>query len=154
MRAWRLGRIQSELHRLDLGGIILYDPVNIRYATRLQQHAGVVHPQPDPLLLRSGRGQGCPSSTTRSRCISTGTWRPSARSDRLWASSTWWLPENIEARVRAWAQDIDSVMRAHGAGRRIAADRLDFEGANALQEMGYEIASGTRVTETRQGDQV
>ena len=33
MRAWRLGRIQSELHRLDLGGIILYDPVNIRYAT-------------------------------------------------------------------------------------------------------------------------
>lgn len=33
MRAWRLGRIQGELRRLDLGGIILYDPVNIRYAT-------------------------------------------------------------------------------------------------------------------------
>src|SRR5882724_11752962 len=33
LRAYRMGRLQAELKRRDYGGAILYDPVNIRYAT-------------------------------------------------------------------------------------------------------------------------
>ena len=33
MRAYRLERIRSELRRRDYAGVLLYDPVNIRYAT-------------------------------------------------------------------------------------------------------------------------
>ena len=33
LRAYRLGRIRAQLRRLDYGGIVLYDPINIRYAT-------------------------------------------------------------------------------------------------------------------------
>src|SRR5438046_2959607 len=33
MRKYRMGRLQAELKRRDYGGAILYDPVNIRYAT-------------------------------------------------------------------------------------------------------------------------
>jgi Xaa-Pro dipeptidase len=33
MRRYRLGRIRAELKRRDLAGALLYDPVNIRYAT-------------------------------------------------------------------------------------------------------------------------
>ena len=33
MRRYRLDRVRSQLRRSGLGGIILYDPMNIRYAT-------------------------------------------------------------------------------------------------------------------------
>src|SRR5262245_4101475 len=33
LRRERLARLQAELARADLGGALLYDPINIRYAT-------------------------------------------------------------------------------------------------------------------------
>ena len=42
MRRYRLGRVREALAARDLAGIILYDPLNIRYATDASNHAGVV----------------------------------------------------------------------------------------------------------------
>ena len=33
MRGYRLARFQAELRRLDYGAAVLFDPINIRYAT-------------------------------------------------------------------------------------------------------------------------
>ena len=33
IRAWRLARLRAELARRDYMGCLLYDPINIRYAT-------------------------------------------------------------------------------------------------------------------------
>ena len=33
MRAYRLGRVREQLRAHDLAGIVLFDPINIRYAT-------------------------------------------------------------------------------------------------------------------------
>ncbi|MFQ5784836.1 MAG: aminopeptidase P family N-terminal domain-containing protein, partial [Alphaproteobacteria bacterium] len=33
MRAYRLERVQNELKKRDYGAIVLFDPINIRYAT-------------------------------------------------------------------------------------------------------------------------
>ena len=33
LRAYRLGRLQAELRRRDYAAAVLYDPINIRYAT-------------------------------------------------------------------------------------------------------------------------
>ena len=33
MRGYRMGRFQAELKRLDYAGAVLFDPINIRYAT-------------------------------------------------------------------------------------------------------------------------
>ena len=32
MRAYRLARVQEQLKKRDLAGVILYDPINVRYA--------------------------------------------------------------------------------------------------------------------------
>ncbi len=146
MRAWRLARIQEQLRRLDLGGIILYDPVNIRYATGSSNMQLWFTHNPIRYCFVPVEGRAVLFDYEKSmhlyRHLETiGEIRPALGFIYMVAS------ENIETRVEAWARDIDSVMRDHDAGRRIAADRLDFEGANALQAMGYEIASGTRVTE-------
>ncbi|MBV9522857.1 MAG: aminopeptidase P family N-terminal domain-containing protein, partial [Alphaproteobacteria bacterium] len=33
LRQYRMARVQAELRRLDYGGAVLYDPINLRYAT-------------------------------------------------------------------------------------------------------------------------
>lgn len=146
MRAWRLGRIQEQLRRLDLGGIILYDPVNIRYATGTSNMQVWFTHNPIRYCFVPVEGKVVLFDYEKSMHLYThmetiGEIRPALGYIYMVAS------ENIDERVGAWARDIDSVMREHNSGKRIAADRLDFEGANALQAMGYDIASGTRVTE-------
>ena len=157
MRAYRLGRIQEQLRRLDLGGIILYDPVNIRYATGTSNMQVWFTHNPIRYCFVPAEGRAVlfdyqKSMHLYSHMESLSEIRPALGYIYMVAS------ENIEERVELWARDIDSVMREHHAGRRIAADRLDFEGANALQAMGYEIASGTRVTELarviKSGDEI
>ncbi len=146
MRAWRLGRIQEQLRRLDLGGIILYDPVNIRYATGTSNMQIWFTHNPIRYCFVPAEGKAVLFDYEKSMHLYThmetiGEIRPALGYIYMVAS------ENIEERVEIWARDIDSVMRERHSGKRIAADRLDFEGANALQAMGYDIASGTRVTE-------
>ena len=146
MRAYRLGRIQDQLKRLDLGGIILYDPINIRYATGSSNmqvwftHNPIrycwVPVEGVPVLFDYAKSMHLYSHLETIREV-----RPAIGYIYMTAS------ERLEQRVALWANDIDEVMQGDNAGKRIAADRLDFEGANALQEKGYEIHSGTRVTE-------
>ena len=33
MRQYRLGRVREQLKKLGYGGIVIFDPVNLRYAT-------------------------------------------------------------------------------------------------------------------------
>ena len=146
MRAWRLGRIQEQLRRLDVGGIVLYDPVNIRYATGSSNMQLWFTHNPIRYCWVPAEGKAVlfdyeKSMHLYSHLETVGEVRPAIGYIYMTAS------ERIEERVALWAADIDRVMRASHAGRRIAADRLDFEGANALQAMGYRLASGTRVTE-------
>ncbi len=146
MRAYRLGRLQEQLRRLDLGGVILYDPLNIRYATGSSNmqvwftHNPIrycwVPAEGTPVLFDYAKSMHLYGHLETIREV-----RPAIGYIYMTAS------ERLEQRVQLWASDIDEAMRSDGAGKRIAADRLDFEGANALQAMGYELHSGTRVTE-------
>ena len=146
MRAWRLGRIQEQLKRLHLGGIVLYDPVNIRYATGSSNMQLWFTHNPIRYCWVPAEGKAVLFDYDKSMHLyhhleTVAEVRPAIGYIYMTAS------ERIEERVAQWAADIDEVMRASHAGRQIAADRLDFEGANALQAMGYTLASGTRVTE-------
>ncbi len=58
MRKYRLERIRAELKRRGYAGALLYDPVNIRYATDFDQHAALGRAQPDAPLLRRHRRPG------------------------------------------------------------------------------------------------
>ena len=146
MRSWRLGRVQDQLRRLELGGVIFYDPVNIRYATgSSNMQIWFTH---NPLRYCWVPTQGLPVLFDYEKSMHLYDHLDTIREVRPAISFVYMTAsERIEERVVAWAGDIDEVMRADGAGKRIAADRLDFEGANALQAMGYEIHSGTRVSE-------
>ena len=127
MRAWRLGRIQEQLRRLDLGGIILYDPVNIRYATGTSNMQIWFTHNPIRYCFVPAEGKAVlfdyeKSMHLYSHMETIGEIRPAFGYIYMVAS------ENIEERVEIWARDIDSVMREHNSGKRIAADRPRLRG--------------------------
>ncbi len=146
MRAYRLGRIQEQLRRLDLGGIILYDPVNVRYATGSSNMQVWFMHNPIRYCFVPAEGRVILFDYEKTMHLYThletiGEIRPARGTIYMTAS------ERMDEHVSNWAREIDDAMQGTGAGKRIAADRLDFENANALQSMGYELHSGTRVTE-------
>ena len=146
MRAYRLDRMQDQLKRLDLGGIILYDPMNIRYATgSSNMQVWFTH---NPIRYCWVPAEGVPVLFDYAKSMHLYDHLETIREVRPAIGYIYMTAsERLEQRVQLWANDIDEVIQGDGAGKRIGADRLDFEGANALQAMGYEIHSGTRVTE-------
>jgi Xaa-Pro aminopeptidase len=49
---------------------------------------------------------------------------------------------NAGQAVQTWAAEIADLARGHGSGRRIAFDRLDPAGAQALAQQGFEAVDG------------
>ena len=147
MRAYRLGRIQAQLKRLDLAGIILYDPINQRYATgSSNMQVWFTH---NPLRYVWVPVEGIPVLFDYPKSMHLYSHLETIREVRPAVGFIYMgSDERIDEKAVLWAKGIDEVMRADsGKHRRIAADRLDMEGVRELTKLGWEINNGTRVTE-------
>jgi len=147
VRMYRLGRVQQELVKRDLAGIILFDQLNTRYAsdaTNMQIWCShnearylYVPAEGQPTLFDyGGKDILCKGLPT------IGEVRP--------AKSFFYMVAGPEYLTRAknWALDIDSVIRQHSAGnKRIAIDRIAPQGVIEMQQLGYEIFDGFDVME-------
>ena len=60
MRAYRLARVRAELRKRDYAGLLLYDPINLRYATGSRNMAVWALHNADALLLCPDRGADHP----------------------------------------------------------------------------------------------
>ncbi|MFZ0488397.1 MAG: Xaa-Pro peptidase family protein [Arenicellales bacterium] len=148
VRLYRLGRVRQALLERDLAGIILYDQLNTRYATDttnmqiwcLHNEARYVYvPTEGPVVLFDYGGKSY---------LCDGV--PTIDQTRVPVSFLYFLagPER-GTRARAWAQQMDSVIRETSAGhRRIAVDRIAPAGVQELERLGYEIADGFEVMES------
>jgi len=146
-RHWRLGRIREMMAQQDVAGLLLYDPVNIRYAFD-SSNMGVWtahNPIRYALILNGGPGimfefKGCehlndglPGIDELRRAIG---WMYLATGDRA------------EEFAGLWADEIDQLLREHGrANRRLAVDRVDPAGLQALATRGIEIVEAGEITE-------
>ena len=148
VRLYRLGRVRAALAERDLTGIILYDPVNVRYAVDAanmqvwcaHNEARYVYvPTEGPVsLFEFGGG---------SDLLVTGL--PTVDEVRPTIPFLYFLAGSKQMeQARAWADDLDSVIRERGGGnRRIAVDRIAPQGVIELQRLGYQIADGFEAME-------
>ncbi len=146
-RAYRLGRLRSELQRQDCAAALLYDPINIRYAfdSSNMQVWTAHNPLRYALVFADGPGimfefKGCEHLNHGLPGI-----------DEL-RTATGWMFMGVGAQadtfLNRWADEIDDLMREHGgSNRRIACDKLDGPGLFALQSRGLEYVEGTEITE-------
>jgi len=147
MRKYRLARIRAELKRRDYAGVLLYDPVNIRYATdstnmqlwvahNATRHCFVATEGPVVLFDYFS----CEHLSDHSGVV-----------DEVRPAISWiylYGGELTDARVRRWAACIADLVGQHGGGnRRIAVDHLDAEGVAELARLGVTVGNGEAVME-------
>ncbi len=147
MRQYRLDRIRLRLKHHDCAGIILADPMNVRYATDC----------PNMQVW-------CAHNAVRYCFIATEgpvvlfDFHSSAHlSDKLdlvdeTRGGTAWLyfetgDRHIE-KAQKWAAELADLVKLHGGGNsRVAVDRVNPEGFEALKSHGLKIINGEMVME-------
>ena len=145
-RSYRLGRIREQLIRHDCAAILLYDPVNIRYALdsvnmsiwtmhNASRYALVFADGPVVLFEFHGAehvNDGLPLIDE-------------IREARSWLYLI--AGEHLDDRVEAWADEIADLITERGRNRRLAVDKLEHLGVAALEKRGVEIVEGQELTE-------
>ncbi|MEQ9350911.1 MAG: aminopeptidase P family N-terminal domain-containing protein, partial [Alphaproteobacteria bacterium] len=150
MRAYRLGRVQAELKRRGYAAAVLYDPINIRYATgtrnmsvwTLHNHVryAFVPAQGLPVLFEFGGTRFRPPAE---KIETVGE----IRAPQGW--TYYYNGEKKAERAIGWADEmLDLVRETCGGERRIAFDHLDPVGTHLMEDRGIEIMDGEAVMET------
>lgn len=146
-RRYRLARIRQGLLEHNCAAILLYDPVNIRYAFDCSnmQIWTAHNPIRYALIFAEGPGimfefKGCEHLNNGLEGVDE------VRNSIAWMFMT--SGERAPERIKAWSAEIHDLIQQHGAGnRRLAVDRLEPEGTHALQGHGLEIVEGGQITE-------
>ncbi len=147
-RHYRLGRFRAAMALHDLGALLLYDPINIRYAfdSSNMQVWTSHNPMRYGLILADGPAvmfefKGCEHLNTGLPGI-----------DELRLAKGWMFMshgDKAPAQLVDWADEIADLIREHtGGNRRLAADRLDIPGVKALEDRQITVIEGGEVTET------
>lgn len=147
MRRDRWQRLTAALATHDLGGLLMFDPLNIRYATDTtnMQIWAMHNPFRACLLCADGHMvlwdyRNAPFLATFNPLVA-----------ELRSGATFFYNSTGDAgaaAARAFAAQVDSVMRAHaGANRRLAVDKIMVHGLRALDAAGFVVLEGEAVTE-------
>lgn len=147
MRAYRLARFRAELAARDCMGAVLWDPLNIRYATGSRNMAvWTLHnaaryafvPVEGPVVLFDFHGCGHLSDGIET----IAEVRPAMAWYFFGAGS------RMAEKAGRWAAEIADLVRIHGGGnRRLALDHCDPPGAAALAAHGIAVVDGQEPAE-------
>ena len=141
VRRYRLARIQEELVRQDLAGIILYDQLNTRYATDgTNMQIWCAHNEARYVYVPAESGAIVFEYGGKS-LLSDGL--PGI--ERVAKPITFFYMvagQHVAERAKTWAVEMDAIIREH-----IAIDRLAPVGVQMMEELGYEVHDGFTVME-------
>lgn len=147
MRQHRLSRIVAGLHERDLAGVLLFDPLNIRYATDSSNmqlwnthnpfRACLVMADAH-MLIWDYHGIGFLSAHN-----------PLVREVRTGADFFYFdSGDRVSEKAREFVDDVDELLREHcGSNRRLGVDKIMIHGLRALDDIGIEVKDGEELME-------
>ena len=148
MRQYRLDRLCGELRKRDYGGIVMFDPLNIRYATdSSNMQLWITH---NPARACFVSADGYVILWDFFNCGHLSSYLPLIRETREGGADFFYFDQGdkVDEVAKSFAGQIDIEMRKHaGANRRVAVDRMEIAGVRAFDAIGLEIMSGQEVTE-------
>ena len=125
MRAYRLARLRDQLRAHDYAGMLLADPLNIRYATDTNNLGLWVMHSPSRYVFVATDGPVILFDFTSSRHNSEGI----ESIDEIRPATPWiyfLAGPRVEEKAELWAKEVADVVRTYGSGnRRLAVDRCD-----------------------------
>ncbi len=147
MRAYRLNRITGKLAERDYGGLLVFDPLNIRYATDStnMQLWNTHNPFRACLILADGY---MVLWDYKNAPFLSG-FNPLVREVRSGADLFYFdRGDKVDVAADAFANEVRALMAEHSPGNtRLAVDKIMLHGLRALETCGFEVKDGEEVTE-------
>ncbi|MGJ8558349.1 MAG: M24 family metallopeptidase [Sulfitobacter geojensis] len=146
-RAYRLDRMRDQMRRADVAALLLYDPINIRYAFDSSNMQIWTAHNPVRYALILADGPSILWDFAHCEHLSEGlSGLDEVRTSKCWMFLT--HGEKADEAVKPWSDEIAGLVKKQGGdNRRIAIDKLDGPGIFALQEQGLSYVEGTALTE-------
>jgi Xaa-Pro aminopeptidase len=146
MRRDRLDRLQAELQQRDLGGILLYDPINVRYATDCRNMQIWTMHNSARYCFVPAEGKAVIFDYVNCEHLSAdnesvGETRPGV----LWFFHN--AGDKRDSLIQSWADDLADVIGEKSHNRQIVVDRLDLDARQALEQRKVSVAFGQDVIE-------
>ena len=147
MRHYRLGRIVKMLAERDLAGVLVFDPLNIRYATDSTSMQLWNTHNPFRACLVTADGHMVLWDYKNSPFLADHN--PLVRETRSGASMFYFTngDKGGLAAEQFSHQILDLVAERVGGNRRLAVDKILLHGARALEARGFELHEGEEVME-------
>lgn len=150
LRTYRYGRVQRLLKENDCAAALLINPINVRYATDSRNMTVWLLHNMGRYCIVPAEGRAVLFEYANKNCLSNHV--PSAAIAEVrpvTIHSFFDAAEHAEPTSHRWAAEIrDVVERLMGAGpHRLAIDRADLRGVDALRDQGFELVEGQRIME-------
>lgn len=147
IREYRLERVRHWLRRFDYAGIVLYDPLNIRYATDTSNMQVWCLNNAARYCFVPTEGPVVLFEFLDSEHVS----QHSPNVDEIRPTTTWiyfMSGPRLGERAKKWAGEIADLVKQYGGGNnRLAIDTCDPEGIEGLKAQGINIFNGMEVME-------
>lgn len=146
MRRYRLDRITEQLNKRDMGGILLFDPLNIRYASdSSNMQVWTLHNLARACWVSA---DGYMVLWDFTHCEHLTTHLPLIRERRSGAGAFYFEHGDQEnAQAENFAREVADLMQKHGCGKRLCVDRMDAPVARAFYNGQLDIISGQPLME-------
>lgn len=147
MRRTRLKRIVDQLNERQYDGVLMFDPLNIRYATdSTNMQLWVAHNPARACFVSAGGDivlwdfHGCDHLSAHLDLITE---------HRHGAGFFYFVAGDKEsALATSFANDVNNVMGKYcGNGRRLAVDKIEISGFEALKRLNFTIENGQQLAE-------
>ncbi|MDA0361724.1 MAG: Xaa-Pro peptidase family protein [Proteobacteria bacterium] len=146
-RSYRLERLRDQMQLADVDALLLYDPVNIRYAfDSSNMQVWTAHNAIRYALILSG---GPAILFEFKGCEHLANDLPGIDEVRTAISYIFMSHgDKADGFLRNWANEISDLVYQYGSQKpRLAADKVDLNAVHALTELGVSVVDGVKITE-------
>jgi len=147
MREYRHKRLTDHIVSRNLGGLLMFDPLNIRYATDTTNMQLWNTHNPFRAVLLCADGYMVIWDYKNAPFLAD--FNPLVKESRAGASMFYFSGgDKIENDAKSFANQVLALVNAHGdSNLRLAVDKIMIQGLRALEKIGFEILEGEEVTE-------
>ncbi len=147
MRRYRHARLVEHINARDLAGLLVFDPLNIRYATDSTNMQLWNTHNPFRACLICADGHMVMWDYKNSPFLSA--FNPLVAEVRSGASMFYFSTSDLGARkAAAFAAQLADVLAAHAPGQtRLAIDKIMLSGLRAIEAQGFVVIEGEELTE-------
>ena len=150
LRAYRYARVQEQLRAHQCAAALLYNPINIRYATDSRNMTVWMLHNMGRYCVVPAEGKAVLFEYANRNCLVLAGPLPAIGEVRPALIHAFFdVAEHAVPVSLRWAAEIHDVVRGlMGPGRhRLAVDRTDVNGLEALRAQGFELVEGQRLLE-------